>query len=549
MKTKSLFLMSFLLLFAITGCNEKKIPDSILALLQENNEKTLKVGILGDSSEYNPIVYQERHSELVNDFIHGSPLKRDTAGDYYPFLWESWKQNVGADGNLVVEGIWRQNLKWHDGVAFSHKDFEFTVETMKKSDSMSYLREIAEHIDSITQNEETRTCSIKFKGASRQYIELLCSGLLPEHLLKGQKLEKPMVKVIREGVASETVKQILPAEASDTVDVNLFRFSDYPVGIGSYKVSSRIPGVFMTVEKVADSVLPEIKVSVPLKEKIIFRFYRSIEEQISDLRKKRISVAHIHPDFYQVMKEMNVSGVEIKSTQNPSYLMLGYNVSKSTLSDVNIRKAFDLALDRKKIAEVLAAPGRVLFAAPMFPEKEPVEAGSSEKFDRKKSSELLSSAGFEDKDKDGFLEYKGEKAEFILLVSGDNFQRKAVADEIASQFGKIGLKVTVNAPEWPELIKNEIPSGKYHFFLQNYYAPADGNWINLWHSNPKIGDKLNFTSYTNSELDKTFEKLDGFTDSAERDTLKAKAMEILSNELPCSFLFQPADFVLYGEKL
>ncbi|MBF0543412.1 MAG: hypothetical protein HQM08_03210 [Candidatus Riflebacteria bacterium] len=534
----------FLFTIFTVGCGEKRIPERFQKQMQEKNDSLLIIGMLGDPRDLNPISYQERYSELLSSLIHAAPLKRDSTGSFTPDLWESFTFGNDPSGNLIVEGTWKENIKWHDGAAFSKKDFEFTLNAMKRPEAKSYYRDLAEKIINVEQSENDRKCRITFKGSSRQYFELLCAGILPEHILKEQNLDEPLVKIVEEKDASGTLKEILPYVASETSEEK-HRFCDYPIGLGPYKIESRIPG----------QIIELVKIDIPQKsskaafEKIMVRFYSDIEEEVNDLRKGKLDAAFFLSDYYQVLKEIKFNGVKLVKLPNPSYLMLGYNTKKTPFDNVNVRKAFDHALNRKRIAEIISLPGEPLFDAPIFSTSSSSNDLKDELFDPGKCSEALAKEGLVDVDADGWREFQGKKLELDFLVNGDNFVRKSVGEEIVEELKHVGIKVKLKTPDWPEVIKSDLPEGKYDLFLLAFYAPSNGNWMNLWHSTPKVGDGLNFTNFFSPELDEAFLKLDGLISSSEENELKLKAKKIFDENLPASFLFKPCDSILISDRL
>ena len=121
------FLAVIIVALVSSGCCQKKItlPADIDALLNDNSGKIVRIGIYGDPMGLNPVAHQNvEHSRMVGSFVHASPIKKLTDGSFEPYLFDSYWLSPGENGTVILEAVWKNNLKWHDGTAFDPRGKE-----------------------------------------------------------------------------------------------------------------------------------------------------------------------------------------------------------------------------------------------------------------------------------------------------------------------------------------------------------------------------------------------------------------------------------------
>lgn len=157
-----------------------------------------------------------------------------------------------------------------------------------------------------------------------------------------------------------------------------------------------------------------------------------------------------------------------KSSVNLNNLVyIGVNHSKGKLSDPAIRQALSAALDRTELAKTpyygnaIAAPG---FFHPDF---KPCIGYQTIQLtaDNKICIENLEKIGYNRLDSDGFyLNEKGDRLEFDLLVNDENSARVAAAKLISKQAAEVGIKINVNAVD-SELYLAAIKANNFELYI------------------------------------------------------------------------------------
>ena len=124
----------------------------------------------------------------------------------------------------------------------------------------------------------------------------------------------------------------------------------------------------------------------------------------------------------------------------------GLVYGNSLTSDVLVRRAIDLAIDREEMIEnVLNGYGTVAYSVcdkmPWYN-----EAAVSE-YDLDAAKALMEEAGWTE-GKDGIREKDGEKAELTLMFNNGDSVRQALAEDTANQLRKLGIEVTTESVGW-----------------------------------------------------------------------------------------------------
>tara|TARA_Y100000385_G_scaffold50137_1_gene46927 strand:+ start:110 stop:1777 length:1668 start_codon:yes stop_codon:yes gene_type:complete len=226
------------------------------------------------------------------------------------------------------------------------------------------------------------------------------------------------------------------------------------------------------------------------------------------------------------------------------------NTSKPPFDDVNVRKAFSYAINRKSILENILKNQGKAGKKGIVPIVETFkyynyDTVANYYHDPLKAKELLAKAGYPN----------GEKfPEVILELTGGQSVKLEAAKEVQTQLQNIlNVRITIEQTSLSQLI-NRAAYGKTqmsHFtWLSEYPSPID--FLNLFYGaeNP---DNLNsyiwpnISRFNNKSYDKTLEKAMVTSDFKERFNLYAKAEAILMEQAPLIVLWYPESYnVVHG---
>lgn len=203
-------------------------------------------------------------------------------------------------------------------------------------------------------------------------------------------------------------------------------------------------------------------------------------------------------------------------------LLLLCNMRSSRLSELPVREALSLALDRQsliekgldgqaRLAEALFTPG--LWYSPKATEPT---------FDLAAAREKLEAAGWI-RDVSGQAKKGGQGLDFELLVTTGNAQREHLAELLAQQWERIGAHVTVTSVPPENLVSDYLAPGKFDAVLIGRDYELAWDQTAYWHTEQMSGG-LNFAQLADPQLDLLLEALSTEFDTAQLPT-RAQAVQ------------------------
>lgn len=201
-------------------------------------------------------------------------------------------------------------------------------------------------------------------------------------------------------------------------------------------------------------------------------------------------------------------------------LLVLWNLRSSRLSELPVREALSLGLDRQTL---LAKGGQARLAEPLFSPGlwySPPPVASS--LDLKAAREKLEAAGWL-KDVSGVAKKGGQALEFQLLVTTGNALRDALAQELAQQWTLLGARVTVTSVAPENLLADHLSPGRFDAVLLGLDYELAWDQTAFWHSG-QVGAGLNFGQLADPQLDLLLEALAGEFETSQLP-LRARALQ------------------------
>jgi peptide/nickel transport system substrate-binding protein len=223
--------------------------------------------------------------------------------------------------------------------------------------------------------------------------------------------------------------------------------------------------------------------------------------------------------------------VVVSTVPQLSYDYMGINLTREPFSDVRVRQAIALTLDREQIAEAgyfgLGVPiqGPTGPGSPWYFEYAPYDR------DVEQAKQLLAEAGYPD----GF--------EMELLPTVQYGETVRAAQVIQQQLAEIGITATINAPEWSEWLELE-GNFKYDAYICNWNGLIDADqYYYLQHKSDQV---FNFTGYNNPEFDDLVSEARTTSDFDERYQIYEQLNKTLVDEAPYIYMYNKLEVRAYG---
>ncbi|MCG8513606.1 MAG: ABC transporter substrate-binding protein [Halanaerobiales bacterium] len=204
----------------------------------------------------------------------------------------------------------------------------------------------------------------------------------------------------------------------------------------------------------------------------------------------------------------------------------GMNVEKEPFTDVRVRKAMNYAINRETLIEIVmngrATPAKGVLPPGMFGYN-PELTGYS--YDPERARELLEEAGYPD----GFT---------VTLQYNSNPGHKRIAEALQAQYAQVGIDLQLRNVDWGTHL-DTIARGEADLFrigwVSDYNDPD--NFLYVLLNSENIGDKGNYSRYSNRAFDEWTKQGRLWVDNELRLEVYNKAEELAVDEAPWVFIY------------
>jgi len=231
-------------------------------------------------------------------------------------------------------------------------------------------------------------------------------------------------------------------------------------------------------------------------------------------------------DIERVTDPANPLNKELTIAPTLSTFYLGFNVTQPPFDDVKVRRAFNHALDRQKIVDVIYKK-TVPVAWTIVPPEMPGYDNSDLKplaFDLDKARVLIAESIYGDVD---------NLPEITLYTTGAGGATNRVIEAIVGMYEQnLGLRIGIEQTDWATfLMEISRPENPYQMYSLGWIAdyPDPQNFLDiLFHS----GSLDNHMGYANPEVDRLLEEARTEQDHDRRVSLYLQAEQMILNDAP-----------------
>jgi len=292
---------------------------------------------------------------LPLQFFHDALVKPMPEGIYTPCLAESY--SVSQDSK-IYEFKLRQGVKFHNGDTMTAEDVVF-----------SYWR--------------YKGRQAKFTHENTEKVEIVNPYLVRIHF---KKPYPDFMEYFLPGAAS--IGWVIPKKYVEKVGDTGFK--QHPVGAGPYKFVEFVPGV-----KLVGEAFEEYWRKVPHIKRIEFYHVPDAATRLAMVKRGEVDIATLMTDvFYEDVKKD--PGLRLLTPLSPVRFIV-YPAAqwdpKSPWSDVRVRQAASLAIDRKLLADIHVPGGKAVGSIGL--EGDPLAVQfPPDPYDPERAKKLLAEAGY-----------------------------------------------------------------------------------------------------------------------------------------------------------
>ncbi len=226
-------------------------------------------------------------------------------------------------------------------------------------------------------------------------------------------------------------------------------------------------------------------------------------------------------DLSRVTDPNNAISRELVSTPALNVQYLGFNVNQPPFEDKNVRQAFNLALDKRRMVKLLfqdSVPVANGIVPPTMPGYENPDLSDFE-YDPQRALELIAESSYGD---------VSELPEITLYISGEGGGTPQLVEALVDSFKKnLGVEINVEQVPWANFLADlNRPDSPYQMYQLGWIAdyPDPQNFLDiLFHSK----SSQNYGQYSNPAVDKLLDGARGEQDTPKRLALYRQAEQLI----------------------
>jgi oligopeptide transport system substrate-binding protein len=455
-----------------------------------------------------PAISADMSSHTYVMQIFSGLVRLDQQLNLVPDIAESWEESL--DGKTYTFHL-RQGVKFHNGREVKAADFKYSWERACNPDTGSgtaatYLGDIIGAKDMLS-GEAGEISGVVAIG---EYTLQVTIDAPKAYFL--DKLAYPTAFVVDR----------------DNVESGQSWWRE-PNGTGPFKLKEWRPGQRLVLER------SQVYYGEPARlQRVIFSLVA--DEPMALYETGQIDVVSVYLDYIdQVRDETNPLHQELAVTPELSLYYIGFNTVKAPFDDVNVRRAFSLAVNKERIAKVILRD-MISEADGILPPGMPGynEALEGLDYDVEEAKGLIAASKYGD---------VSNLPPITLTVEGYGNIIPAYLGAIIQEWQEnLGVEVSVRQLETENFLYN-LKQEKDEIFTMGWIAdyPDPHNFLDILFY---TGSEVNIGEYSNPTLDTLLDQAAIEQNETLRLTMYQQAEQLVVDDAPCLPLWHGTNYIL-----
>ncbi len=470
----------------------------------------------GDARHLMPPLVDETGGEDIDYLVFDQGLTRfDENFNLQPCLAEKW--TVSKDGRVITYYL-RKGVKFHDGVELTANDVLFTYKVYADPTVKCPEGEFYQQIKNV-EIMDPYIVKVTYKKPFAPALSLTFSSILPEHLLKGQ-------------------------------DINKSDFDRHPIGVGPYEFVE-----WKTAQQIVLKANPNYWGGKPHVQRFVMRIIPDQTTEFLELMNGGIDAmgAWLHGGMRaeQYVKETDKPKFKdyynAYKTDELAFSYIGWNEKNPIFNDKKVRQALTMAIDRQTIINNVSYGLGTVCDSPY-----PIHSWANDPkdkpwpYDLDKAKQYLKQEGWKP-GQDGLLHKtlagKDTPFKFTMILPEGSVSGERVATIVQQQLKQLGIQMEIQLYEWTTLLSQYVNPRKFDAFLGSWSITPDPDCYQLFHSSQTAEHQFNFVSYKNPQMDRLLIEGQQTMDVEKRKKIYWKIQAILHEDQPYTFMVVPNHLV------
>ncbi|OMD58039.1 nickel ABC transporter substrate-binding protein [Paenibacillus odorifer] len=523
--SKSLFFMLLVIVVLISGCSNSNNSNSTAranntanneaAQGSEAQDKTVTVAISSDAGIDRLDAGAYDGSMNVHAMIYEGLVEYGEKGEILPSLAESW--DISKDGKVYTFHL-RHDVKFSDGTEFNADAVKFSFERWIKDPANSL--NVATAMQSLVVVDE-HTITMTFNKAYYPFLTEL-SFARPVRIISPSAVEP----------AGDITGKFIKA-----------------IGTGAWMAES-----YKTDQEAILVRNPNYWGEMPKLSKIILKVIPDPQSRVLALQAGDVDIAGGQMGKLPVESVPVIeadSSLTLQKAQGTNSHFMIFNYKTTALQDLNVRKAINLAINKKSIVDDLM-DGIGSEAQGLFPLTVPYVTESNNTwygFDLLEAKQLLAAAGYTDSDGDGIVQKDGAPLELnFVLQQAEYPEWKSISELVQSELKEIGIRVNLQVLEPNAYYDTLWTSKAYDLIMYRTYDDAynpHAFLLSLFH---KTADE-SAVVWSDPGLESLIDTAVGTTDIQERQTAYDSIFSKLYQEAMFAAIYFPDDILAVNNRV
>ncbi len=495
MRLRWIVALTAALSLGLAGCSSQ--PNSSAAS-GDQVDRTIVIGVGGEPSNLNP-VFGDIYGSVYGDHwpVFSSLLDYGQDLELQPDLAAELPE-VSTDGTEVTVKV-RDDARWHDGEPVTAADVAFTYNAILDPSVATPVRDLLFRSLRKVDALDAETARFTLHEPDQAFLAKLTTGIVPEHVLAGQ-------------------------------DLNKAAFNLAPVGSGPFVFDELRPG-----ERIVLTANPDYYGGEVGLERVVVTF---VEDESARVRQLETGALDVDAEGLgpQTIRRFE-DNPDYRVVRIPGDLLtLTLPTTNAFFKQAEVRRAIGKAIDRQQLVDGLAAGAGRVVSGPFYPDHWATDPSVSVAYDPDAARAELAAHGWKP-GPDGVLVRDGERFRFDLIY-GHGYAEDAAALAIRDALGNIGIEVKPKALDYAEQQKQVAAGAASLQGLGNAYDPAI-DVFDTYHSSLSDDDPSgNVARVESRRIDAAIERGERSNDLAERTAAYHELHRLLVEHGSWQYLMQ-----------
>lgn len=466
--------------------------------------------LVGQIGRLNPVLdYYNPTDRSINRLIYSGLIRFDDRGQPQGDLVEAW--GISKDGRVFTFSL-RQNAVWHDGQPVTSEDVLFTIDLLRDENIPlpTDLREFWGQIEVFVIDE--KNLQFRLPEPFAPFLDYLTFGVLPLHIWEGvspNALPDSQLNITPIGSGPYKFDQLL-AEDDQLQGIQLSAFADY------YRKQ-------------------------PYIDQIVFKLYPDSASALAAYQQGEVlGIGQIPFDLLPAaLKERELA---VYTGRQPRLGLIYLNLDQPALpffEDADLRRALLMGLNRQRMIDRLLGSQAVLADGPILPGTWAYYDGIERiEYNLERALSIIRDADYTIPAEGGEVRSKDGVQFAFELVYPDQEPYTQLAQSIAADWARLGVKATLKAVTYDDLLNNYLMTGTYQAALVdlNLGRTPDPDPYPFWHQAQITGGQ-NYARWNDAQASEYLEQARVEVDQVERLRRYKNFQVRFTNQMPALPLY------------